>query len=126
LLSGFLASALRRHRRVDDQDVAFGVADVGDRFEIGQRVVRQPAIDRRVHGERGRDDQQRVAVGRSLDDFLGAERAVRTRPIVHHHRLAELRMKLLAEDARHRIGCARGERHHQADRAARISLRPYD
>jgi hypothetical protein len=61
--------------------------DLGDRREILERIeglLLQTGNDR----ERERGDQQRVAVGRSLGDETGADRAAAAGSIVDDNRLA--------------------------------------
>src|SRR5262245_43120902 len=54
----------------------------------------------------GRHQQQRVTVRRRLGGGGRAERAASATAIVDHHRLAQARMQLLAEDAADNIGAA--------------------
>ena len=59
-----------------------------DIVESLERVVGHLA-HRRVHRERNRNHEQRVAVGRRTRHDLGADDAVRARTIVDHHLPAE-------------------------------------
>ena len=68
--------------------------------------------------------QQRVAVGRRLRHHVGADRAARAAAILHQHRLPHRLLHALRDDARGDVGgAARRERHDDADRFRRKSLR---
>src|SRR5262249_41261867 len=67
--------------------------------------------------------QERVAVGRRLDDFARADDAGAAGLVVDHDRLAELPSQSLGDDARDEIGrAARGEWRDDGDLARRIAV----
>src|SRR5262245_50564227 len=73
----------------------------------------------------GRHQQQRVTVRRRLGGGGRAERAASATAIVDHHRLAQARMQLLAEDAADNIGAAACRVwHDEPDRPRRERFRP--
>jgi hypothetical protein len=91
--------------------------------EIVQRVKRKFRVYARIDGMAARDEQQRVAVRRRLGGGLAADDAVRTRPVVDDHLLAERFDELLGEEARLYVGvAARCERDDQADGLGRVLL----
>ncbi len=96
------------------------------RHEILERIDRHLGIEMRIDAEqRARAQQQRVAVRCRAGHQLAGEIAVRARPVLHHHRLAQTRRKRQPHGAGHQIGGAPGRiRHQEPDRPARIGLRP--
>jgi hypothetical protein len=65
-----------------------------------------------------------VAVGFGAIDGLSAKVLRGARPVLDHHRLAELRRQMLGQDARHQIAVGAGrQRHDDADRTGGIGLR---
>ena len=108
--------ALRRHRRMDDQQ-AFGLEHQRDRREIAHRVVGHRGKEADVDGvgaEAARD--QRVAVGRGLGDRVGADVAPGAGAVLDQHRLSPALGHACADEARIEVGdAARRERHHDLD-----------
>ena len=91
---------------------------------VGDRIECELRIHARVHRERARDEQQRVAVCRRSGDELGADIARRARPVVDDDLLAPCFGELLAEQACEQIGAAaRRVRHDPAHRLHREVLR---
>ncbi len=69
-------------------------------------------------------EQQCVAVRRRFGGFVHADDATAAPVVVDHDRLAEIRRQRIGQHARHGIdGAAGGERHDQADRPGRITVR---
>ena len=110
--------------RIDD-DQHRHVGDVGDGNERGLDVERHLRIEELIGREdAGRRHQQRVAVGRSLGDRIGADIAARARAVLDDDRLAERLRHLVADRARQHVGeAAGGERRDQLDRTVGIILR---
>jgi hypothetical protein len=74
-------------------------------------------IHRLRHGERRCRHQQRVTVGRLLEDFGGTDRRAGASLVLDDERLAELDGELLRDDAPDDVrGAARTERHDDANR----------
>ena len=99
--------------------------EAADRRQILERVVRQlfveADIDRKCAGGADRED---VAVGRRLGDRIEPDRTAGAGPVLDHDGLAEARLQLRLEGARHDLGgAARREGDDQPDRARRIGLR---
>jgi hypothetical protein len=92
-----------------------------DRREIAQRVERHAAVEMWIDRDLAvRKQPYRVAVGRRLGDQLGGDVAVRARPVLDDHRLAERLRQLLRQHARRDVGRAAGrDRNDEADRARR-------
>ena len=104
--------------RHDDQP---GSCDLRDRIERGERVIAQ----RLVHScrddlARGHD-AERVAVLLRTGDGLVAQRAGGARTVLDHHRLTELLLQRLADDAADDVGAAAGPKR---DDYAQGPLRP--
>ena len=79
--------------------------------------------DGREHVGSGIADLQRVAVGLRARHVLDGEDAKGARLVLDHHRLAENRPHMLADDAHHDVGGAAGpERHDDLDRFRGIFL----
>ena len=98
-------------------------------FIIGELGPGMPVNLKRVEapGEhmRGRcADAQRVTVGRRANGAADADTAGCSRNVLDDHGLTQNSPHLLAEEARHGVGCAAGgERHDHGDRTRRIALR---
>ena len=94
-----------------DQHHQRQAADDGDVAEILARVVglvrHQRGVDR-LRGDSG--GEPRVAVGRRLRDDVRADDPAAARPVLHHERLAELRLQLIGERAGQDVRGARGRR----------------
>ena len=72
-----------------DEDVRH-VRDLHDRNQIGERVVIQSFVQRRVHRDRAdRIDDERVAVRRGADDEFGSNISASARFVVDDERLLE-------------------------------------
>ncbi len=106
-----------------DQRVRRG-ADIGDRRQIAQGVVRQIGVEAGVEGEPLVHHHQRVAVARRLGDLIGADRAASPALVFNDERLAQLVPQSLADQARDDVhAAARGERHDDVDRSCGPGLR---
>ena len=89
------------------------LADVG---EVGQRVERQLAVQRRRRGHAVVVDQEGIAVGRGARHVRGRQRAARAGTVLDHDALAQRLRHGGAQAARHHVGrTARRERHDQRD-----------
>ena len=101
-----------RHRLgVDDEDVVDG-RQHRHRREVGA-LVRQAREQRRVDRDvAGRDDADRVAVGRRLRDRIDADVAGSADLVVDDHGLAERFAERLAEDAAEDVGQPAGRERH--------------
>ena len=106
--------------RARDDDQPRG-RDLRHRIERGERVVAQRlAHHRRDDLARGHDPE-RVAVLVGTRDGLVAQRAAGPRPVFDHHRLTELLLQRLADDAADDVGAAAGPKR---DDYAQGPLRP--
>src|SRR5262245_47803346 len=102
-----------------------GGSDHRYRGEILLGVEGQLRINTWINDMAGRHQQQRVTVRRRLGGGGRAERAASATAIVDHHRLAQARMQLLAEDAADNIGAAACRVwHDEPDRSRRERFRP--
>src|SRR5262249_15383767 len=111
---------LRRHVAIDGENGWRARRD-GDRRELGERIHALRGV--RIDGERGRGDEQRVAVRRNGGDVLRADHAARPALRLHHHRLADALAHLLRDAARDRVGdAARRKGDGEVDRTARGRL----
>ncbi len=103
--------------------------NVDDRREIGERVVGELGVDRRVGGGgRDRRHAERIAVGCGARGLGRADRAAATGPVLDDHRLRRARRRSSrADDAGDDVGRAAGrERNDQPNRLRRIRLRRRD
>ena len=111
----------RRHRQgaLDCHDLRAG-ADVGDRYELLDRIEGQFLhLRRQVDVGRGRE-QQGVAIRCRCRDLTGAERAAGARTILDHESLPEFCSQMLRAEAGHHVGIAAGaERHDDGHRTGR-------
>ena len=109
-----LGHRVRRHRWVHHEHVG-QPRHHADGREVGDRVVGELRIERRIEGQRAdMAEQQRVPVGVGLGDGGAGDRSRQPRPVVDHHRLAEAVRHLLADDPAEEIGRSAGrERHDQ-------------
>jgi hypothetical protein len=115
---------LRGDRRMHHEDVR-DRGQVGDRNEIGQRLVGELRVRGGIDRVRrdGRD-AQRVSVRRRLRDEVGADAAAGPGAIVDDDRLPELLRELVGDEPRDDVGRAtRRERNDEPDRLRRIVLR---
>jgi hypothetical protein len=130
-LVGFLARKLdellhrlRRHRRMHLQHDG-RERDHRDRHEVLPPFVGGTA----GHGRRKQDrpvgaEQESVAVGIGLRDRLAADQPTRAGAILHHKRLAKLRLQLVGDDARRAVHVPAGRiRHDDLHGAIRPFLR---
>src|SRR5262249_42115566 len=102
-----------------------GGSDHRYRGEILLGVEGQLRINTWINDMAGRHQQQRITVRRRLGGGGRAERAASATAIVDHHRLAQARMQLLAEDAADNIGAAACRVwHNEPDRPRRERFRP--
>src|SRR5215469_6469122 len=102
-----------------------GRSDHRYRGEILLGVEGQLRINTWINDMAGRHQQQRVTVRRRLSGGGRAERAASATAIVDHHRLAQARMQLLAEDATDNIGASACRVwHDEPDRPRRERFRP--
>jgi hypothetical protein len=93
------------------------------RHELLERIERQRRIADQRHEQVGGDiaDQEGVAVGLGADGLLQRDDAVAAGLVLHHHRLAELFLEVLAQDARDDVGgAARSVGHDDADGFGRV------
>jgi len=98
--------------RNDDQA---GGCDLRHRIECGERVVAQRLVHHRGDDLPRSHDAERVAVLLGAGDGLVAERAGGARAVFDHHRLTELLLKRLGDDAADDVGAAaRPERNDHA------------
>jgi len=116
-----VAHVLRRHRGIDiDAERAGG--EERDRREIVHRIERR-RLQRRVGGERGRGEEQRVAVGRRLGGEVGTDVARGAGLVVGDDRRLPAIGELRPEHARQDIGAGAGRVwHDDVHRAARPRL----
>ena len=86
---------VRRDRRMDrEHDVV--AADLGDRYEVLQGIVRQAReTGIEIHHARDADDQERVAVRRGLGDIFAGDQRIGTGLILDDRRLGQPLGKLL-------------------------------
>jgi hypothetical protein len=112
----------RRQRRIDDHHRRYRDQQ-RDGHEIALGVVGRPLAERGIGGDVGAGLQQRVAVGRCLDDRAGTDDRGGARLVLHQHRLGELLRELVGQEPRHRVGVpSRREGHDDMDRPRRIGL----
>ncbi|MNC86381.1 hypothetical protein D3C83_20350 [compost metagenome] len=79
---------LDRQRRMNYQQ-SIGPHDERNRSEIADRIVWQPAEERGIDGVRAdRSHHQRIAVGGTFRDDVGADIAAGARTVVNDHLLA--------------------------------------
>ena len=92
-----LRDRLRRHGRVNfHQDRQIG--DHRQHPEILHRIVWQLLVELRVeHEDRGRGEEQRVAVGLGARHHFSADRALRAGLVLDHDRLLEIAGKIIAD-----------------------------
>ena len=99
--------------------------DAGDRRHVADEVEIELLVERRVDGVRGRDEQQRVAVGRRAHHRLGRDVAAGARPALDHERLPEPLGQPLADEPGEDVGRAAGRKaDDDAHRPGRPGLRP--
>ena len=123
-----LAAATRsatvlKPRRCRDQHARLD-SEQDHRREIAQWIVRQGLVQHDVRAQRGRVQQDRVAVRVGLCHEGGADHPAAARPVLDHEGLAELLRHLVEHDASDDVvGIARGERAHHLDGTARPRVR---
>ena len=112
----------RLHHQVESKD-----AQVRNRREIGNRIVRRGFLDRRGvrHCRRGAE-KQRVTVGCRLQYLECRDRAVGSRPVLDKHRFAEGCSHMDRDCACAHVGTAAcRKRHDETNRFGRpLGLRP--
>jgi hypothetical protein len=85
-----LLQVLRRHRRIDDQQLRQRVQEP-DRRKIMRGIVVELGVNRRPDAESPVGaEQDRIAVGNCMSDCGGADMAAGARPVVNDHLLAEV------------------------------------
>jgi hypothetical protein len=85
------------------------VADLCDRREVGDRVVRQlREHQRREHRNDDRRQHQHAAVGGRILDRLGDDPAARAGAVLNHHRLLQLVLHAVGDQPRGDVGRAAG------------------
>ena len=110
-----------RARRVNSEKIVRGRHD-GDGREIFFRIVRE-LVEPRVRGKRVGRHQQQIAVGCRLRHNLGADDAIRSRPVLDDDLLPHAFGHLLREGAGQRIRAScRGVGHNDAYRLRGITL----
>jgi hypothetical protein len=126
-------AGLRFRERNQLPDVARGEAgmraqhqrplrDQRDRREVFHRVERQ-FVQARIHRERRRRDQQRIAVGRRFRNHVDADDAVGSRAVIGDDLLLPDVGQLMREDARDDVVAARrGKRNQKAHGPVRKSF----
>jgi hypothetical protein len=118
-----LAQGLRRQLRIDEQREPAG-RDQRDRHEALHRIERELPAERRVGAERGRREEQRVAVRRALRDELGADVAGRAGTVVGDDADLPALAEPSAQGPRQDIRAGPGRvRHDDLDGAARVDAR---
>ncbi len=118
---GQFLDVLRRHRRVDAQEIG-RVARHRHGQEVLVRIVRHFGVEARIdHVARGHE-QDRVAVGRRLRRVAHAEIAAGAALVLDDELLLELLRKLLRDQPRRDIsGARRGKWHDDLDRMVGIA-----
>ena len=118
-----LLHVVGRHRRMADQRQRDG-AELGDRLEIGDRVVGHALEHALVGGMRGvGGDEHRVAVGRRRAPRSSPPGCRCRRRCSRPSPSGRAKSDMAAEQPRERVGRAAGrERHDELDAAARIAL----
>ena len=107
-------------RRMGDKHIG-NIGHCSDRYEIGQRVIRQFLKQRRIDAEICIRQQQCVTVTGGIGHQTGTDHGVAAGTVVDHHllsgRLGQIGRNKPADD----VGAAaRAERNDQAQRAVRI------
>ena len=101
-----------QHRRVHGEDERKAAGEADGR-EILRRVVGELLVERRIERISARiTEQQRIAIGRAARDFTRPDRGAGAGPVLHHHRLPELRRERLRHRARHHVEAAAGRLRH--------------
>ena len=106
-----LGERLRRHRRIDDQDVGRGRGE-RDRREILDRVVGHLLVEHGIERQRARRHQEGVAVGRGARDALDADHVAGAGAVLDEELLLERLGEMLGHDARDDVGAAGGRGGH--------------
>jgi len=95
--------------RAHEQHV-WRVDQFADRRKVLQRIVRQVLVDRRIDGNGGRGEQQRVAVRLCTRCDGHAGIAAPAAPVVHDHRLTERFLQTDRNDAGNDVGRTSGRK----------------
>ncbi len=102
-----LFDALRRHRRIDRDDVG-RIGDHGDRREILDRVVGDLGVQAHIDHEAGAHHGERVAVGRRLRHFGVGDIAAGAGFVIDVELLAKGGRQFLPDDTGDHIGGSAG------------------
>jgi hypothetical protein len=84
----------------------------GHRRNVALKVERQGFVEQRIDHVRRHGEQQRVAVGRRVDDRLHGDIGAAARFVLDDHRLAEPGREPLAQQACDEIDAAAGRKWH--------------
>ena len=100
--------------------------DACDRHDVAEEIVVEFAFEeRRVDRARRGDQQERIAIRGRTHDRLGPDHSGRAWPVLDHKLLAEALRQPLTHQTRDDVGrTSWSERHDDAHRPRRISLRP--
>ena len=98
-VSNELRNRFGRKRWIDHHDVG-NAHDSRDRREVADEIEIKFFIECRVDRARGRDKENRVAIGRRIDNGLGGEVGGRTWPVFDNERLSKVIGQPLAHQAR--------------------------
>ena len=115
-----LLHRVRRHLGMHRQEITAARRHVGHRCEIAAHIVGEFFLGKGIGRKRGRGQQQRVTIRRTLRHQIGTDDAVGPGAVVHHQLLAELRRDLRRHQPRHRIRRPRPETDDQAHRAGGV------
>ncbi len=106
-----------------DHDHVREADDAGDGRDVAQEIEVELRKQRRVDGIGRRDQQQRVAVRRRVDDGFRREIGGSAGPALDHHGLTELLLQPLGGEARRDVGRSAGRvADDEPDGACRICL----
>ena len=123
-VSDELGDGLGRERRVHRHDVGHP-ANTADGSDVAAEIKAELVVERCIDGIRDRDEQQRVAVGRSIHHRCGSNIAGRSGAVLDHEALPEpLRQPLSDQSAEDVIAATRRIANDDAHRSRRIGLRP--
>ena len=123
-VSDELGDGLGRERRVHRHDVGYP-ANTADGSDVAAEIKAELVVERCIDGIRDRDEQQRVAVGRSIHHRCGSNIAGRSGAVLDHEALPEpLRQPLSDQSAEDVIAATRRIANDDAHRSRRIGLRP--
>ena len=93
------------------------------RHQVPGRIVIKASIERRADRDRGRSQQEGIAIGRRFGRERDPQVAAGARPVVRHHILPEQFGELLTERPAQDVARRTGrKRQHESDWLVRISL----